>query len=140
MPIVLVAMNQPDYDSWLKQMQTQQTAAAAAATKTWSRDELYAKGAEVFGRICAACHQANGMGIPGVFPALNGSPLVNGPIAAHLDRVMNGKPGTAMPAFATQLSDVEVAGIVTFERNAWSNHTGDLLQPADVRLARREAP
>jgi cytochrome c oxidase subunit 2 len=137
MPIVLVAMNEPDYDAWLKGMRARKAEEAASAGRTWSRDELYAEGKEVFGRICAACHQANGMGIPGVFPALNGSPIVNGPVAGHLERVMNGKPGTAMPAFATQLSDVEIAGVVTYERNSWNNHTGDAVQPAQVKLARK---
>jgi cytochrome c oxidase subunit II len=137
MPIVLVAVTEPDYEAWLKNMQARKAQEAASAGRTWSRDELYAKGQEVFSRICAACHQPNGMGIPGVFPALNGSPMVNGPVAAHLDRVMNGKPGTAMPAFATQLSDVEIAGVVTYERNSWNNHMGDLVQPAEVKTARK---
>lgn len=137
MPIVLVAMAEPDYDKWLAGMKAKQAQEAASAGRIWSRDELYAKGKEVFTRICAACHQINGMGVPGVFPALNGSAIVNGPIAGHLDRVMNGKPGTAMPAFATQLSDVEIAGVVTYERNSWNNHTGDLVQPAEVKMARK---
>ena len=137
MPIVLVAMNEPDYENWLKGMKAKQAQAAASANKTWTREELMAKGQDVFTRICSACHQANGMGIPGVFPALNGSPLVDGPIAGHLNRVMNGKPGTAMPAFATQLSDVEIAGVVTYERNSWNNHMGDMVQPAEVKMARK---
>jgi len=137
MPIVLVAMNEPDYEAWLNSMQAKTAQEAASGERTWSRDALYAKGEEVFSRICSACHQANGMGIPGVFPALNGSPLVDGPIAGHLNRVMDGKPGTAMPAFATQLSDVEIAGVITYERNAWGNHMGDMLQPADVKMARK---
>jgi cytochrome c oxidase subunit 2 len=137
MPIVLVAMNEPDYETWLKQMQSQRALEAAGAARAWSRDELYAKGEEVFGRICAACHQATGLGIPGVFPALKGSPIANGPVAAHMDRVMNGKAGTAMPAFSTQLSDVEIAGVITYERNSWGNQMGDVVQPAEVKLARK---
>jgi cytochrome c oxidase subunit 2 len=137
MPIVLVAMAEPDYQAWLKEMQTKQAQDAAAAQRAWSRDELYAKGEEVYARVCTACHQANGLGIPGVFPGLNGSPLVKGSAAAHLDRVMNGKPGTPMAAFATLLTDAEIAAVVTYERNAWGNQMGDLVQPTDVKLARK---
>ncbi|MBI4997105.1 MAG: cytochrome c oxidase subunit II [Rhodocyclales bacterium] len=137
MPIVLVAMAEPDYQAWLKAMQTKQAQEAAAAERTWSREELYAKGEEVYGRVCTACHQANGLGIPGVFPGLNGSPLVKGSAAAHVDRVMNGKPGTPMAAFATLLTDAEIAAVVTYERNAWDNRMGDLVQPGDVKLARK---
>jgi cytochrome c oxidase subunit 2 len=137
MPIVVVAMTEPDFRTWLKEMQAKQAQAAAGAERVWSRDELYAKGEEVYARTCATCHQPGGVGIPGVFPALKGSALVTGAPAAHLDRVMNGKPGTAMAAFATQLTDVEIAGVITYERNAWGNQTGDLVQPADVKLARK---
>ncbi|MDD5248350.1 MAG: cytochrome c oxidase subunit II [Rhodocyclaceae bacterium] len=137
MPIVLVAMNEPEFDAWLAQQKALQAKAATAAERMWTKDELYAKGQEVYGRICAACHQPNGQGIPGVFPALNGSPIATGPIAGHLNRVMNGKPGTAMQAFATQLSDVEIAGVITYERNTWGNKTGDVVQPAQVKQARK---
>jgi cytochrome c oxidase subunit 2 len=137
MPIVLVAMTEPDYQAWLQQMRQKQAQASAGGDRVWTREELYAKGEEVFSRTCSACHQATGLGIPGVFPALKDSPIANGPIAAHLDRVMNGKAGTAMQAFATQLSDAEIAGVITYERNAWGNHMGDLVQPADVKLARK---
>jgi cytochrome c oxidase subunit 2 len=137
MPIVLVAMTEPDFQSWLKEMQAKQAQAAAGAERVWSREELYAAGEQVYARACAACHQAGGLGIPGVFPALKGSALVKGDTAGHLERVMNGKPGTAMAAFATQLTDVEIAGVITYERNAWGNQMGDLVQPADVKLARK---
>ncbi len=137
MPIVLVAMSEPDYAAWLKAKQVEQAAAAAGAERTWSRDELLAKGREVYARICAACHQAGGEGIPGVFKPIKGSPIATGPVAGHLDRVMNGKAGTAMQAFGKQLSDVEIAGVITYERNSFDNNVGDVVQPAQVKLARK---
>lgn len=137
MPAVVVAMSPADFDAWLAKTKAQQSAAAAAAEREWSRADLMKTGEEVYGRICAACHQANGKGIPGTFPALDGSPLVKGPVAGHMDRVMNGKAGTAMQAFATQLSDAELAGVITFERNSWGNKTGDVVQPSQVKAARK---
>ena len=124
-----------------RQDRQQQQALAAAARqggqRDWSRDELLSKGAEVYARICVACHQANGEGIPGVFKPLKGSPIVKGPIADHISRVMNGKPGTAMQAFAAQLSDAEIAAVITHERNSWCNEMGDLVQPAQIKAARK---
>jgi cytochrome c oxidase subunit 2 len=75
----------------------------------------------------------------GVFPAIDGSKVATGPIADHLARVMNGVPGTAMAAFAGTLSDADIAAVVTYQRNAWNNKTGDLVQPAQIAAARSGA-
>jgi cytochrome c oxidase subunit 2 len=72
------------------------------------------------------------MGLPGTFPAINGSKVATGPIADHIKVVMNGRPGTAMAAFATQLSDADIAAVVTYQRNAWNNKMGDAVQPAEI--------
>ncbi len=93
------------------------------------------KGEEVYNGACAACHMANGEGL-GAFPALAGSPVATGSIAEHLDRVINGKAGTMMAAFGGQLSDAELAAVITYERNSWGNDTGDIVQPSDVKAAR----
>lgn len=137
MPIVVVAMAEPDFDLWLADARAQQTARASAADRVWTREELYATGEEVYQRFCVACHQPNGQGLPGVFPALVGSAIATGPVAVHLDRVMNGRPGTAMQAFAAMLSDADIAAVVTYERNAWGNAAGDIVQPSEVRQARK---
>ncbi|MBI5922541.1 MAG: cytochrome c oxidase subunit II [Betaproteobacteria bacterium] len=137
MPIVLIAMNEPEYLVWLAQQHAASAKARAGGDRTWTREELLAKGDEVYAKNCAACHQPNGEGIPGAFKALKGSPVVKGPLAEHIDRVMNGKPGTAMPPFAAQLSDAEIAAVITHERNAWGNNTGDLVQPAQIKAARK---
>jgi cytochrome c oxidase subunit 2 len=137
MPIVVSAVAPAEFDAWLAKKKAEQASAAAAGEREWSRPDLMAKGQEVYNRICAACHQPTGKGIPGTFPALDGSALVNGPVAGHMDRVMNGKPGTAMQAYATQLSDVEIAGVITYERNSWGNKTGDVIQPSQIKAARK---
>jgi len=95
-----------------------------------------ARGEKVYQANCAACHQANGMGLPGAFPAINGSKVATGPIADHIKVVLNGRPGTAMAAFGGQLSDADIAAVVTYQRNAWDNKMGDLAQPAEIAAAR----
>lgn len=91
-----------------------------------------AEGEKTYATICAACHQLTGAGMPPAFPALAGSAIATGPIANHIDIVMHGKPGTAMQAFGTQLTPQQLAAIITYERNAWGNNTGDTVQPADI--------
>ena len=86
---------------------------------------------------CVACHQASGKGTPPVFPPLDGSKVVTGPKEGEMDVVMHGRPNTAMQAFAKQLNDVEIAAVLTFTRNNWSNKVGDLVQPAEVKAARK---
>ncbi len=137
MPIVVVAKNESDYRDWVAMKKQEQADALASADRAWSKDELMKKGAQVYATSCAACHQANGQGLPGAFPALAGSALVKGPVEGHIDRVMNGKQGTAMAAFAGLLSDVEIAAVITYERNSFGNDTGDVVQPATIKAARK---
>jgi cytochrome c oxidase subunit 2 len=103
----------------------------------WAAPELNARGEKVYATYCAACHQATGKGLPPAFPALDGSKIATGDKAVHIDRVLNGKAGTAMAPFAKQLSDTDIAAVVTYERNAWGNKTGDMVQPAEVKAARK---
>ena len=107
------------------------------ASKTFTPEELKTQGEKVYNTNCAVCHQANGKGIPGAFPALDGSKIVTGPKADHLNIVMNGKAGTAMVAFSKQLSDVELASVITYERNAWGNKAGDAIQLSEVKALRK---
>lgn len=136
MPIVLVAKEKEDYEQWLAEMKADQAEETAAADKEWSEEELMAKGEEVYGTNCAACHQASGEGVPNTFPALKGGAITTGPVEGHLDIVLHGKEGTVMAAFSDQLSDAEIAAVVTYERNSWGNDTGDIVQPSDVKNAR----
>jgi cytochrome c oxidase subunit 2 len=137
MPIVVKVVTEPQYAAWVAEQKKGTAAAVDEANKTWTLDELKARGAKVYAANCVACHQASGKGLPPTFPALDGSKIVNGPKAAHIERVLNGKPGTAMAAFGKQLSDVEIAAVVTYERNSWGNKTGDAIQPAEVKAARK---
>jgi cytochrome c oxidase subunit 2 len=136
MPIVLVAKTEEDYAAWVAEQKAGQEAEAAAAGKTWSMDELMTKGEEVYTKNCVACHQANGEGVPGVFPALAGSAIATGDVAPHVNIVVHGKAGTAMQAFGAQLSDADLAAVITYERNSWGNDKGDMVQPAEIKAAR----
>lgn len=137
MPIVVESVSPQQFAAWVEDQKTIKVAAAAEASaeKVWSLDELFVKGKSLFETKCAACHQINGMGLPPAFPPLNGSKIATGPLAGHLNIVLNGKPGTAMQSWGT-LNDLELAAILTYERNAWDNKTGDVVQPADVKQAR----
>ena len=84
----------------------------------------------------SACHQANGEGLANVFPGLKGSVIAIGDVTKHIDVVVNGVPGTAMQAFGAQLNDADLAALITYERNAWGNDAGDMVQPADIKAFR----
>jgi len=137
MPIVVEAVAPEKFDAWVKQQKEIKLAALAEATsdRTWTKDELTEKGQGLYNTKCGGCHQINGLGLPPAFPGLKDSPMVKGPVRPHIDIVLNGKPGTAMPPWNT-LTDLEIAAIVTYERNAWDNNTGDVVQPKDVKAAR----
>lgn len=136
MPIVVEVVSEADYAKWVASKKGAASAAAADNGKTFDTAELIARGEKVYAANCAACHQANGMGLPGAFPAISGSKIATGPIEAHIDIVLNGKPGTAMSAFGGQLSDADIAAVVTYQRNAWDNKVGDAAQPAQIAAAR----
>ncbi|HWP94906.1 MAG TPA: cytochrome c oxidase subunit II [Gammaproteobacteria bacterium] len=141
MPIVLVAKTPAEYDAWVAERKggavAEAAAVEAAADKLWSRDELMAKGKEVYDTFCAACHMPDGSGNPALqAKPIKGGAIATGDLKAHLDIVLHGKPGTAMAAFGPQMSDLDIAAVVTYERNAFGNDKGDVVQPADVKAAR----
>ena len=136
MPIVVKVVSEEDYKAWVAQKKGAAVSAAADNGKTFDHAELVARGEKVYAANCAACHQANGMGLPGAFPAINGSKVATGPIDEHIKTVLNGRPGTAMAAFGKQLSDADIAAVVTYQRNAWDNKMGDSAQPAQVAADR----
>ncbi len=140
MPIVVSAVSQEDFTKWVAVQKDKAAAESAGSTKTWSKDELMEKGKKAYAGTCAACHGPEGKGIPGVFPALDGSKIATGPVEEHIKTVLRGRAtgkfGAQMPAFAAQLSDADVAAIVTFERNALGNKTGDVVQPSQVKALR----
>jgi Cytochrome c, mono- and diheme variants len=137
MPIVVEVVSAEKYTQWVGAQKQQMAAAADEGAKTFSRDELMSRGEKVYAANCVACHQANGKGLPPTFPGLDGSKIATGPKAAHIDIVLNGKANTAMAAYGGQLSDGDIAAVVTYERNAWGNKTGDVVQPAEIKAARK---
>jgi cytochrome c oxidase subunit 2 len=137
MPIVVEVLSAEKYMAWVGEQKKKMAAAADDPNKKWNLSELKARGEKVYAANCVACHQANGQGVKGTFPALDGSPLVNGPRGRHIEIVLNGKRGTAMAAFGKQLSDTDVAAVITYERNAWSNKTGEVIQPSEIGSARK---
>ncbi len=136
MPIVVIAKTQADYDTWLAEEEAAYLAKQAQELElvamTMEQDELMSLGKKVYDKSCAACHQVNGEGLPGVFPGLKDSPIAVGDVTKHIEVVVHGVPGTAMQAFGKQLGLKELAAVITYERNAWGNDTGDLVQAKDV--------
>jgi cytochrome c oxidase subunit 2 len=139
MPVVVDVKSDADFAAWAEAKKAEvaaaEKAAAEAAARSWSMDDLMAKGKEIYAGKCAACHGPEGKG-NGPFPALDGSKVATGPVADHLHIVIAGK--NAMPAWGAQLTDAELAAVITYERNAWSNKTGDVVQPADVAAAKNQ--
>ena len=139
MPIVVEVLAQADYDKWVEDQKKKMAANADDPNKEWTEAELVARGEKVFAANCVACHQANGKGIPGSFPPLDGDKVVLGPKAEQINTVLKGKPGTAMAAFGGQLNDVEIAAVISYTRHAWSNAgkgQDPTVLPKDVQAAR----
>ena len=136
MPIVVEAMEPEKYTQWVANQKKKSEATVVDVNKIFTIDELKVEGEKVYAANCAACHQANGKGLPGAFPALDGSKVANGPKTKHVNIVVNGETGTAMAAFK-HLSDVDIAAVVTYERNAWGNSTGDIVQPSEINEFRK---
>ena len=142
MPIVVEAVTEEKYKEWVAQQQGRKSqvlaASAVDANKTYTLDKLKAEGEKVYSKTCVACHMPNGQGMPPTFPALAGGKIATGPIAAHIDIVVNGsKKNPAMVAWKSQLSDLQIAAVITYERNAFGNKVGDMVQPKQIAAARK---
>lgn len=135
MPIEVKAVSPEDYIAWLDSRRDAAAVEAAGADREWQMDELMERGMATYNTYCAACHQPAGQGLPPMFPALAGAGMSIDPDAleAHTAIVLYGKTGSAMPAFGATLSPAELAAVITYERNAWGNDTGDVVQPSAVR-------
>ena len=133
MPIVVKAVSQQEYTAWVKKMKAAQAEAASGVNRTWTMEELLERGKNVYSTTCIACHQANGQGMPPAFPPLKGSAVATGPIKEHINVVLHGRPGTAMQAFGKQLNAVDLAAVITYERNSFGNNVGDMVQPSEIK-------
>lgn len=131
MPIVVEVKPEAEYRSWVAGKKQKSEQAKQETGKEFTKDELMAKGKEIYESSCAGCHQMNGEGVPGTFPAVTGSPVVTGDLAEHIGIVLKGKG--MMPAFAEMLNPAEVAAVVTYQRNALGNSVGDMAQPKDIK-------
>ncbi|WP_420910794.1 cytochrome c oxidase subunit II [Vibrio furnissii] len=143
MPIVVQAMAEDEYDQWLSDKKAEVALAKQEAEKalqsSMSLEELMTLGEKVYLDRCAVCHQPTGLGIPGAFPAMKDSPVTTGDVQHHIAIVVGGKAGTAMQAFGNQLSEKELAAVITYERNAWGNNTGDAVQASDINAFKTQA-
>jgi cytochrome c oxidase subunit 2 len=161
MPIVVQAVTEEDYKKWVAQ--NSPTAARIPGAPTtitpsatgvvvptpavtppavMTKAALMEQGEKVYNATCAICHKEDGSGMPPAFPAMKGGPIATGPVAAHINIVLNGKPGTAMQAFRDQLNAADIAAVITYERNAWGNDkagkdAGGLVQPAEIVQAKK---
>ncbi|MFZ6845660.1 cytochrome c oxidase subunit II [Undibacterium sp. RuTC16W] len=136
MPIVVKVVSEADYKVWVDGKKKEMAAKADDPNKVWTVDELKQRGEKVYAANCVACHQATGKGVPGAFPALDGSAVVNGPKAGQEAILLNGKNG--MPAWKATLSDTEIAAVITYTRNSWTNKAAEnIVQPAEVLAARK---
>ncbi len=155
MPIVVEVLSKEDFAAWVAEQTGGEVPAVVAAAPAEvatdaapdaaaeepavtapaeaSMADLMAAGEKVYNTYCGACHQKNGEGMPPAFPALKGSPVATGDLATHIDIVINGK--NAMTPFGASLSDEQIAAVITYERNAWGNDTGDVVQPAQIAAA-----
>lgn len=138
MPIVVIAMNEPEYNAWVEQQKAAATAEAGSASKQWTKEDLVAKGKAVYETSCASCHMPDGAGLPGTFPALKASPVVTGDINAQVKLVSEGKG--MMPAFGKVLSAVDFAAVITYTRNSLGNSVGDSIQPSAIQALQSGTP
>lgn len=138
MPIVVIALEEDEFAEWVANEESRLAEERAEEERLLDMQmdmgELMSLGENIYNAQCAACHQPNGQGVPGVFPGLAGQGISVDPAAReqHFDVVINGVSGTAMQAYRGQLSMRELAAVITYERNAWGNDTGDEIQAADI--------
>lgn len=143
MPIVVHAMEEDYYDNWLAEQKIQiaqaKEEAAAALGSALTLEEQMPMGEKIYVERCAVCHQANGEGIPGAFPAIKGSPVATGDLDIHISTIVNGVAGSAMQSFSNQLTEQEIAAVITYQRNGFDNNTGDVVQAADINAFKKQA-
>ena len=130
MPIVVNVVSKEEYGEWLASKQAEASEIKALMAQTFTLDQLMDRGKSVYERSCLACHGAKGEG--GVGTAIAGSAIATGELGGHLEIGINGVAGTAMQAFGGQMNDVDMAAVITYQRNAFGNNMGDMVQPIDV--------
>ncbi len=135
MPVVVRAVEQEEYEAWIIEKIALAEAEKLLTEKVWTKAELVERGQGVYLKNCVACHQANGQGLPPVFPSLEGSQIVMRDKARNIEILMEGVQGAAMQAFSKQLSEVDIASVITYTRDSWSNGKngdGEIVVPKDI--------
>jgi cytochrome c oxidase subunit 2 len=135
MPIHVKVLSQADYTKWVEGKRAEMSAKSDDPSKVWELADLTARGEKIYNGNCAACHQPNGKGAGPIKP-LDGSEIVLNDPAKQIQILLNGANNGAMPSWK-QLSDTEIAAVITFTKNSWSNKTGKLIQPAEIVAARK---
>jgi cytochrome c oxidase subunit II len=136
MPIHVKVVSAEDYTKWVDGEKKKLAAKADDPAKVWTLDDMVKRGEKVYAANCAACHQANGKGAGPIKPLDGSAVVLDADKGAQIAVVLNGRANGAMPAWK-QLSDTEIAAVITYTKNNWSNKTGQLVQPADVKSARK---
>ena len=135
MPVVVRAVEQAEYDAWVAEKIVLAEQEKMLTSKEWTKAELVERGESFYLTNCVACHQVNGKGIPPVFPTLDGSQIVLNDTQRQIEILMEGVQGSAMAAFGSQYSEVDIAAVITYTRQAWSNgKNGDsaIVTPQDI--------
>jgi len=135
MPVVVRAVEQEEYEAWVIEKIALAEAERLLTEKVWTKAELIERGQGVYLKNCVACHQVNGQGLPPVFPSLEGSQIVMRDKARNIEILMEGVQGAAMQAFSNQLSEVDIASVITYTRDSWSNGKngdGEIVVPKDI--------
>ncbi|HOF29366.1 MAG TPA: cytochrome c oxidase subunit II [Burkholderiaceae bacterium] len=136
MPIHVKVLSAQDYTAWVEGEKKKLAAKADDPTKVWTQADLVARGEKVYAANCAACHQASGKGAGPIKPLDGAAVVLDADKGKQIAVLLNGQNNGAMPAWK-QLSDTEIAAVITFTKNNWSNKTGQIVQPADVKTARK---
>jgi len=136
MPIQVKVLSAEDYAKWVGEEKKKQAAKADDPSKVWTLDDLSKRGEKVYAANCAACHQANGKGAGPIKPLDGSAVVLDADKLKQVSVLLNGQNNGAMPAWKS-LSDTEIAAVITFTKNNWSNKTGQLVQPAEVLAARK---
>ena len=136
MPIHVKVLSAQDYTQWVEGEKKKLAAKADDPTKVWTQADLVARGEKVYAANCAACHQASGKGAGPIKPLDGAAVVLDADKGKQIAVLLNGQNNGAMPAWK-QLSDTEIAAVITFTKNNWSNKTGQVVQPADVKTARK---
>ena len=136
MPIHVKVVSAGDYSLWVAGEKKKLAAKADDPTKVWTAQDLIKRGEQVYAANCAACHQANGKGAGPIKPLDGAAVVLDADKGLQIAVLLNGQNKGAMPAWK-QLSDTEIAAVITYTKNNWSNKTGQLVQPADITAARK---